>query len=108
MLEHIAAGLRPAPQTPTDVENAEIRQKLAEVRLQMDCAEDLFNTAIDEAMLDSCIYKIKSLQVYYSFLVRRLRLLEGEKAPLSCGPAPENGGAGLLAPGKERMMEAMG
>lgn len=55
------------------VERGGIRRKLAQVRMQLACAEDLFNCATDEAVLDSSIYQLKSLQVYYSFLMRQLR-----------------------------------
>ena len=108
MSQQITAGLFSKTKAPTDTEHTEIRQKLEQVRLQLACAEDLFNTATDEAMLDSCIYQIKSLQVYYSFLMRQLRLVEAERASLPCGSSQEEGGTGLLAAVKERTMGAMG
>lgn len=58
-----------------------IRQKLAQVRMRLACAEDLFNCATDEAMVDTSIYQLKSLQVYYSFLMRQLRE-EAEEEPV--------------------------
>ena len=103
MLERIVPGLAPRAVDPAEAEGAKLRQRLAQVRLQLDCAQDLFNTATDEAMLDSCIYEMQSLQVYYSFLVRQLRQLEADALPREADKE-----AGLL-PGKaERVMEAMG
>ena len=58
---------------PTRMEGMGLRQKLAQVRMRLACAEDLFNCATDEAMVDTSIYQLKSLQVYYSFLMRQLK-----------------------------------
>lgn len=68
-----------AANTPPQAESMGLRRKLAQVRMRLACAEDLFNCATDEAMVDTSIYELKSLQVYYSFLMRQLRE-EGEQA----------------------------
>lgn len=68
-----------AANTPPQTESMGLRRKLAQVRMRLACAEDLFNCATDEAMVDTSIYELKSLQVYYSFLMRQLRE-EGEQA----------------------------
>jgi len=65
-----------AAKTLPQPEGMGIRRKLAQVRVQLACAEDLFNCATDEAMVDTSIYQLKSLQIYYSFLMRQLRLEE--------------------------------
>lgn len=62
-----------AANTPPQTEGMGLRRKLAQVRMRLACAEDLFNCATDEAMVDTSIYELKSLQVYYSFLMRQLR-----------------------------------
>lgn len=90
-----AARAVPPSESVIPVERGGIRRKLAQVRMQLACAEDLFNCATDDAMLDSSIYQLKSLQVYYSFLMRQLRLEEdvpspgGEEVPLAEGPERE-------------------
>ena len=76
-MNHSAAKAIPLPDTVIPVERGTLRRKLAQVRMQLACAEDLFNCATDEAVMDSSIYQLKSLQVYYSFLMRQLRLEEG-------------------------------
>ena len=75
-MNYSAVRATPLPDTVIPVERGGIRRKLAQVRMQLACAEDLFNSATDEAVLDSSIYQLKSLQVYYSFLMRQLRLEE--------------------------------
>lgn len=105
---------------PPQTEGMGIRQKLAQVRMRLACAEDLFNCATDEAMVDTSIYQLKSLQVYYSFLMRQLRE-ETEEEPVEDVPLPplELSGlsgdeelpdlAGPIQPvGEEGMVEAMG
>lgn len=76
-----------AANTPPETEGMGLRQKLAQVRMRLACAEDLFNCATDEAMVDTSIYQLKSLQVYYSFLMRQLREAEEgepvEEVPLA-------------------------
>lgn len=76
-MNHSAAKAIPLPDAVIPVERGTLRQKIAQVRMQLACAEDLFNCATDEAVMDSSIYQLKSLQVYYSFLMRQLRLEEG-------------------------------
>ena len=44
-----------AAKTSPPSERTGILQKLAKVRLQLACAEDLFNCATDDAMLDTSI-----------------------------------------------------
>lgn len=96
---------------PAQTEGMGIRQKLAQVRMRLACAEDLFNCATDEAMVDTSIYQLKSLQVYYSFLMRQLRMEEeGEPveeiplAPLDLHGLSEE--EGLLD--EEGMVESLG
>lgn len=80
-----AAGTLPQPELTG---TTGIRRKLAQVRMQLACAEDLFNCATDEAMVDTSIYQLKSLQIYYSFLMRQLRLAEQEPPEESEEAAP--------------------
>lgn len=103
-MNYSAVRATPLPDTVIPVERGGIRRKLAQVRMQLACAEDLFNSATDEAVLDSSIYQLKSLQVYYSFLMRQLRLEElGIPIPELSGrearPFPE---------GAREVMETMG
>ena len=103
-----------AAKTLPPSEHAGIRRKLAQVRMQLACAEDLFNCATDEAMVDTSIYQLKSLQVYYSFLMRQLRLEEGdepeEEVPLPPLDALEVPGEmpAPAVPEGEGMVETMG
>lgn len=99
-----------AASTPPQMEGMGIRQKLAQVRMRLACAEDLFNCATDEAMVDTSIYQLKSLQVYYSFLMRQLRLEEEgepvEEVPLA--PLDLQALSGDELPEEEGMVESMG
>lgn len=103
-----------AANTPPPTEGTGIRRKLAQVRMRLACAEDLFNCATDEAMVDTSIYELKSLQVYYSFLMRQLRMEEGE--PVEEVPLPPLELHGLSedelpepsAQAEEGMVETMG
>ena len=112
-MNHSAAKAIPLSDTVIPVERGTLRRKLAQVRLQLACAEDLFNCATDDAVVDSSIYQLKSLQVYYSFLMRQLRLEEGaeeqDEDPLSFPAAgiPESGDA-VLPELREEVVEAMG
>ncbi len=99
-MNYSAAKTIPVSDTVIPVERGTLRRKLAQVRLQLACAEDLFNCATDDAVVDSSIYQLKSLQVYYSFLMRQLRLEEGaedeeEKLALPALSLPGEGSAGL-------------
>lgn len=101
-MNNSAASAVPLTETVIPVERGSIRRKLAQVRMQLACAEDLFNCATDDAMLDSSIYQLKSLQVYYSFLMRQLRL--EEEVPIPGGePVPLTGEIET-----EEVVEAMG
>jgi len=91
-----------------------IRRKLAQVRMQLACAEDLFNSATDDAMVDTSIYQLKSLQIYYSFLMRQLRLEEeGEPVeevpvePLDLQALPEEPPLAAV-PSEGEVVETMG
>ncbi len=97
-----------AAKTSPPSERTGILQKLAKVRLQLACAEDLFNCATDDAMLDTSIYQLKSLQVYYSFLMRQLRLEEGDETEAIPLPPLEALGEAPAAPVSEGVVESMG
>lgn len=104
-----------AANTPPQTEGMGIRRKLAQVRMRLACAEDLFNCATDEAMVDTSIYELKSLQVYYSFLMRQLREEEeGEPVeevplpPLELHPLSEDELSEPFVQGEEGMVETMG
>lgn len=112
-MNHSAAKSIPLSDSVVPVEPGSIRRKLAQVRLQLACAEDLFNCATDDAVMDSCIYQLKSLQVYYSFLMRQLRLEEGaeeeeEQLILPAPITPEENAAILSEFYKEEVAETMG
>lgn len=107
-MNHSAAKAIPLSDTVIPVERGTLRRKLAQVRLQLACAEDLFNCATDDAMLDTSIYQLKSLQVYYSFLMRQLRLEEGDETEAIPLPPLEALGEALAAPVSEGVVESMG
>lgn len=112
-MNHSAAKAIPLSDTVIPVERGTLRRKLAQVRLQLACAEDLFNCATDDAVVDSSIYQLKSLQVYYSFLMRQLRLEEGEddgEESLVLPPraVPEGPAAPLAELYQEEVAETMG
>ena len=112
-MNHYAARFFLPAKKAMPLQAAGTRRKIAQVRMQLACAEDLFNCATDDAVVDSSIYQLKSLQVYYSFLMRQLRLEEGaeeqDEDPLSFPAAgiPESGDA-VLPELREEVVEAMG
>jgi len=112
-MNYSSAKAVPLSDAVIPVERGTLRRKLAQVRLQLACAEDLFNCATDDAVVDSSIYQLKSLQVYYSFLMRQLRLEEGaddgeEKLAIPTPAIPGENRAVLPELYREEAAETMG
>ena len=107
-MNHYAARFFLPAKKAMPLQAAGTRRKIAQVRMQLACAEDLFNCATDDAMLDTSIYQLKSLQVYYSFLMRQLRLEEGDETEAIPLPPLEALGEAPAAPVSEGVVESMG
>ncbi|MEA5010309.1 MAG: DUF2508 family protein [Angelakisella sp.] len=50
-----------------------LKEQAAQVRQQLLIAEETFNLAQDEALLDATIYQIKALNLYYQYLLSMAR-----------------------------------
>ena len=102
-MNHYAARFFLPAKKAMPLQAAGTRRKIAQVRMQLACAEDLFNFVTDEDMLDSCIYQLNSLQLYYGFLMRQVRQEELWRED----PRPETVSP-LLEARPEGMVESMG
>lgn len=75
--EKLAARLfhrRPDPaQQEADAARNALLQELADCRRQLRCAEQQFNMAAEEALIESCVYEYRALLSRYDCLVRRAR-----------------------------------
>jgi hypothetical protein len=68
-------------------EKAEERRQLAEslerTKVLIHQAYAGFNCAVDPDLIESCVYEINALQARYSYLLRKIKELDG------MGPAPD-------------------
>ena len=68
------------PRRKTDCRNLEREQlleTLAQTRLLINQAYSGFNTAQDPELIESFVFEINALQCRYSYLLRRIKELEG-------------------------------
>lgn len=64
----------PAPQNQ---EREQLMQTLAHTRVLINQAYSGFNNAKDHELVESFVYEINALQCRYSYLLRRIKELEG-------------------------------
>ena len=64
----------PAPQNP---EREQLMQTLADTRVLINQAYSGFNHARDHDLIESFVFEINALQARYSYLLRRIKQLEG-------------------------------
>lgn len=62
---------------PQNTERAQLMQSLAHTRVLINQAYSGFNTASDQELVESYVFEINALQSRYSYLLRRLKELEG-------------------------------
>lgn len=53
-----------------------LREELRRIMIDMDCARNHFDQAVDPVLIDCYIYEINAAQLRYQFLLRRLKSLE--------------------------------
>lgn len=58
---------------PADENNESLESIIGKVQKEIELAEDMFNLAEDEDLLDAATYKLKSLTIYREFLLKTLR-----------------------------------
>ena len=64
---------------PTEAERRELKDVMAQTRVEINQAYAGFNLQTDPDLVDSYVYEINSLQSRYSYLVRRLKALDGQE-----------------------------
>lgn len=80
-MEEAAYRVRPRPrrETPEEQERRELLENMAETRRLLNQAYRSFNSYSDPDLIESCVYEINALQSRYSYLVRRVKDLDGRK-----------------------------
>ncbi len=63
---------------PNEEERRELMAVMAQTRVEINQAYAGFNLQSDPDLVDSYVYEINSLQSRYSYLVRRVKELEGQ------------------------------
>ena len=63
---------------PNEEERRELMAVMAQTRVEINQAYAGFNLQSDPDLVDSYVYEINSLQSRYSYLVRRVKELDGE------------------------------
>lgn len=64
-------------QADTDGEREELMRTLAHTRVLINQAYSDFNNAGDQDLIESFVFEINALQSRYSYLLRRIKELEG-------------------------------
>lgn len=64
-------------QTAEDGEREELMRTLAHTRVLINQAYSDFNNAGDQELIESFVFEINALQSRYSYLLRRIKELEG-------------------------------
>lgn len=64
---------------PNEAERRELKDFMARTRVEINQAYAGFNLQTDPDLVDSYVYEINSLQSRYSYLVRRLKALDGQE-----------------------------
>lgn len=64
--------------SPVDEERAQLLEGVAQTRVLLNRAYSEFNIHSDPDLVESCVYEINALRSRYSYLVRRVKTLEGQ------------------------------
>ncbi|MEG0754282.1 MAG: hypothetical protein RR461_10645 [Angelakisella sp.] len=73
MLLQLLSGLTGAVTTTEPDKKENLRALAAGVREEMARTEELFNLTEDDALMDTAIYKLKSLTAYQEYLLKAIR-----------------------------------
>ena len=61
---------------PAQLESVLLRQQLQQARLDVEQARSAFDLALDQDLVEACIFELNAARLRYSNLLKRLRLLE--------------------------------
>lgn len=61
---------------PKLLESVLLRQQLQQARLDVEQARSAFDLALDQDLVEACIFELNAARLRYSNLLKRLRLLE--------------------------------
>lgn len=64
---------------PEEDERRQLMEGMAQTKVELSRAYAQFNSHSDPDLIDSCVYTINALRSRYSYFVRRIKLLDGEK-----------------------------
>ena len=64
---------------PAEDERRQLLEGMAQTRMELNKAYAQFNSHSDPDLIDSCVFTINALRSRYSYFVRRIKLLDGEK-----------------------------
>lgn len=65
--------------TEAEEERRQILEGMERTRLELNQAYAQFNAYNDPDLVESCVFTINALRSRYSYLIRRMKLLDGEK-----------------------------
>ena len=68
--------------TEAEEERRQILEGLEQTRLELNQAYAQFNAYNDPDLVESCVFAINSLRSRYSYLIRKMKLLDEEKGAL--------------------------
>ena len=81
---HLSSARR-REQAARETERRELLASLASTRTLIQQAYGGFNTVSDSDLIESYVFEINALQARYSYLLRRVKELDGDAA-VGCGP----------------------
>jgi hypothetical protein len=68
--------------TELEDERLQLLKGMEQTRVELNQAYAQFNAHSDPDLVDSCVFTINALRSRYSYLLRKMKLLEGEKEAL--------------------------
>lgn len=68
--------------TEVEEERRQILEGMEQTRLELNQAYAQFNTHSDPDLVDSCVFTINALRSRYSYLIRKMKLLDEGKGAL--------------------------
>jgi hypothetical protein len=68
--------------TALEDERLQLLKGMEQTRVELNQAYAQFNAHSDPDLVDSCVFTINALRSRYSYLLRKMKLLEGEKEAL--------------------------
>ncbi len=68
--------------TAVEDERLQLLKGMEQTKVELNQAYAQFNAHSDPDLVDSCVFTINALRSRYSYLLRKMKLLEGEKEAL--------------------------